>query len=96
MRTRCRGGTNILAHSDEQSSGSTYNSNGLGMKRVIASVATVGVVLTLGGCGYNPGDRALSGGMLGAATGAGIVALTGGPPWSGPPSAAPWVRWEAP
>lgn len=53
------------------------------MKRVVALVATIGVVLTLGGCGYSPDDRALSGGMLGAATGAGIVALTGGAPLVG-------------
>lgn len=34
--------------------------------------------LGLGGCGYHPGDRALSGGLLGAGAGAGIGALTGG------------------
>lgn len=53
------------------------------MKRVIALVAAMCVTLTLCGCGYNPGDRALSGGMLGAATGASIAAVTGGAPLVG-------------
>jgi hypothetical protein len=34
--------------------------------------------LGLSGCGYRTGDRALSGGLLGAGAGAGIGALTGG------------------
>jgi hypothetical protein len=34
--------------------------------------------LGLGACGYRPGDRAVSGGLLGAGAGAGISALTGG------------------
>jgi hypothetical protein len=33
--------------------------------------------LSLGACGYTPGDRAASGGLLGAGAGAGIGALTG-------------------
>jgi hypothetical protein len=41
------------------------------------------LVLGLAGCGYNRGDRALSGGLLGAAGGAGIAALTGGAPLVG-------------
>lgn len=32
----------------------------------------------LGGCGYTPGDRALSGGLIGAGTGAGVAAIAGG------------------
>lgn len=35
-------------------------------------------VLSLGGCGYSTGDRAVSGGLLGAGAGAGVSALTGG------------------
>jgi hypothetical protein len=35
-------------------------------------------VLGLAGCGYRTGDRAVSGGFLGAGAGAGISALTGG------------------
>lgn len=34
--------------------------------------------VALGGCGYSTGDRAVSGGLLGAGAGAGISALTGG------------------
>ena len=32
----------------------------------------------LGACGYSTGDRAVSGGLLGAGAGAGIGAMTGG------------------
>ncbi len=32
----------------------------------------------LGACGYSTGDRAVSGGLLGAGAGAGVGALTGG------------------
>lgn len=38
-----------------------------------------GSVLVLVGCGTTPGDRALSGGMLGAGAGAAIGVLTGNP-----------------
>lgn len=34
--------------------------------------------LGLGACGYSTGDRAISGGLLGAGAGAGVSALTGG------------------
>ncbi|WP_043359945.1 hypothetical protein [Belnapia sp. F-4-1] len=34
--------------------------------------------LALGACGYRTGDRAVSGGLLGAGAGAGVAALTGG------------------
>src|SRR5215217_152879 len=34
--------------------------------------------LGLGACGYSTGDRAVSGGLLGAGAGAGVSALTGG------------------
>lgn len=40
----------------------------------VLAVATLG----LGACGYSTGDRALSGGALGAGAGAGVAALTGG------------------
>jgi hypothetical protein len=42
-----------------------------------------GLTLALAGCGYNRGDRAASGGLIGAAGGAGIAALTGGAPLVG-------------
>jgi hypothetical protein len=34
--------------------------------------------LSLTACGYSTGDRAVSGGLLGAGAGAGVGALTGG------------------
>jgi hypothetical protein len=34
--------------------------------------------LGLGACGYSTGDRAVSGGLLGAGAGAGVAAITGG------------------
>ena len=37
----------------------------------------------LAGCGYNRGDRALSGGLIGAGGGAAIAAVTGGSPLVG-------------
>ncbi len=45
----------------------------------------LGLVLASGlaGCGYSEGDRAASGGLLGAAGGAGVAALTGGSPLVG-------------
>jgi osmotically inducible lipoprotein OsmB len=50
-------------------------------------IATILVVAGLGlaatACGYSPGDRAVSGGMLGAGAGAVIGAATGGSPLTG-------------
>lgn len=44
-----------------------------------ASIATLLLAaLGLGACGYSAGDRAVSGGLLGAGAGAGVAALTGG------------------
>ncbi len=54
------------------------------MKRLVAPMAAVlASAVLLAGCGNTPGDRAASGGMIGAATGAGIAALTGGAPLIG-------------
>lgn len=36
--------------------------------------------LTLGACGQRPGERAASGGLIGAGGGAAIAAMTGGAP----------------
>nr|WP_294565207.1 hypothetical protein [uncultured Rhodopila sp.] len=41
-------------------------------------VALVWFALALAGCGYSPGDRAVSGGLLGAGTGAAVGAIAGG------------------
>jgi len=54
------------------------------MRRTMTPViALLGASLLLAGCGYTPGDRAASGGLIGAAGGAGIAALTGGAPLVG-------------
>lgn len=53
------------------------------MRRLAPVLALSLLTLSLAGCGYDRGDRALSGGMLGAATGAGITVLTGGAPLVG-------------
>ncbi|HVC60537.1 MAG TPA: hypothetical protein VND19_09290 [Acetobacteraceae bacterium] len=41
------------------------------------------LAFSLAGCGYSPGDRAVSGGLIGAGGGAAIAALTGGAPLVG-------------
>lgn len=41
------------------------------------------VCLALAACGTTPGERALSGGGIGAGAGAVGTALTGGNPWAG-------------
>jgi osmotically inducible lipoprotein OsmB len=49
------------------------------MTRTIALHALAGtLLLALAACGYTPGQRAVSGGLLGAGAGAGVSALTGG------------------
>ena len=54
------------------------------MRRAMATCFVLVLVgLTLAGCGYNRGDRALSGGLIGAGGGAGIAAVTGGSPLVG-------------
>ncbi|WP_338662357.1 hypothetical protein VQH23_19345 [Pararoseomonas sp. SCSIO 73927] len=45
-------------------------------KSTLALLAVAG--LGLGACGYSTGDRAVSGGLLGAGAGAGVAAITGG------------------
>ena len=53
------------------------------MRRAVTFVAVAAIVLSLSGCGYNRGDRALSGGLIGAGGGAAIAAMTGGAPLVG-------------
>ncbi len=53
------------------------------MRRMLTLLAMGALALSVAGCGYNRGDRALSGGLLGAAGGAGIAAVTGGAPLVG-------------
>lgn len=45
-----------------------------------AVVATIGAVTGLAGCGYTPEQRAASGSLIGAGTGATIAAVAGGGP----------------
>jgi osmotically inducible lipoprotein OsmB len=54
------------------------------MTRKIAIGLTLGsLLMALTACGYDPGTRAVTGGLLGAGTGAGVSALTGGRPATG-------------
>ncbi|MDR3536994.1 MAG: hypothetical protein P4L71_10890 [Acetobacteraceae bacterium] len=46
---------------------------------LVLAVSTIGLT----GCGYNRGDRAISGGLIGAGGGAAIAAMTGGAPLVG-------------
>ncbi len=54
------------------------------MRRMIHLAILLGTLsTTLAACGYSPGDRAASGGLIGAGTGAAIAAATGGAPLVG-------------
>lgn len=54
------------------------------MSRGIATtIVLTSLGLALAGCGYSSGDRAVSGGLIGAGTGAAIGAVTGGNPATG-------------
>lgn len=52
-------------------------------KPMSTTLAVLGLALLLSACGNRPGERAVSGGLLGAGAGAGIGALTGGSPLTG-------------
>jgi osmotically inducible lipoprotein OsmB len=45
--------------------------------KIFAASAALASVLALSACGTTPGDRAVSGGLLGAGAGAAVGALTG-------------------
>ena len=47
------------------------------MKTMLTSTLVL-ATLALAGCGHSTGDRAISGGLIGAGTGAAISGLTGG------------------
>jgi len=49
----------------------------------VTRMALSGLVLGLAACGQSTGDRAASGGLLGAGAGAAIGAVTGGSPLTG-------------
>ena len=50
---------------------------------IAMGLVLVPLALSLAGCSYNRGDRALSGGLIGAGGGASIAAVTGGSPLVG-------------
>lgn len=52
-------------------------------RKIAPALVLAAVSLGLAGCGYNRGDRAVSGGLLGAGGGAAIAAVTGGSPLAG-------------
>jgi hypothetical protein len=52
-------------------------------RKLIAPIAACIAALSLAGCGYTPGSRALSGGAIGAGGGAIIGAATGLGPGAG-------------
>lgn len=51
--------------------------------RIATMAVLAGLGFVLAGCGNRPGERALTGGLLGAGTGAAIGAVTGGSPAAG-------------
>ena len=53
------------------------------MQKALTTLAAVILVAGLAACGQSKGDRALSGGAIGAGTGAAVGAITGGSPLTG-------------
>jgi osmotically inducible lipoprotein OsmB len=54
------------------------------MRRGLTAIVSMSILcVALAGCGYNRGDRAASGGLIGAGGGAAIAAVTGGSPLVG-------------
>ncbi len=51
--------------------------------KILTAAILTALSLGLAGCGYSPGSRAVSGGAIGAGTGAIIGAATGGSPAMG-------------
>jgi osmotically inducible lipoprotein OsmB len=52
-------------------------------RKIAFGLALGGLLSMLSACGEDPGTRAVSGGLLGAGTGAGVAAVTGGRPATG-------------
>ncbi len=52
-------------------------------RRILAPALLLAAAIGVSGCGYHRGDRALSGGLIGAGGGAAIAAMTGGAPLIG-------------
>ncbi|HUB10682.1 MAG TPA: hypothetical protein VMB34_01890 [Acetobacteraceae bacterium] len=53
------------------------------VRKIIVGALVSGMLVGLAACGDTPGERAVSGGLLGAGAGAGVSALTGGRPATG-------------
>jgi osmotically inducible lipoprotein OsmB len=50
---------------------------------IVTCLVLIPLAVSLVGCGYDRGDRALSGGLLGAGGGAAIAGIAGGNPGTG-------------
>ncbi|HUB45483.1 MAG TPA: hypothetical protein VMB73_10905 [Acetobacteraceae bacterium] len=53
------------------------------VRKIIMGALMSGMLVGLAACGDTPGQRAVSGGLIGAGAGAGISAVTGGRPLTG-------------
>lgn len=52
-------------------------------RKIVLGMAVSSMMLVLTACGYSPGTRAVTGGLLGAGAGAGVAAVAGGKPATG-------------
>ena len=52
-------------------------------RKIGFGLALASMLTALAACGYDPGTRAVTGGLLGAGAGAGVAAVTGGRPATG-------------
>ena len=52
-------------------------------RKIVLGLALGGMLTALAACGYSPGTRAVTGGLLGAGAGAGVAAATHGKPATG-------------
>jgi hypothetical protein len=53
------------------------------IQRIVKMLSLIGLGFVVASCGDRPGERALSGGLIGAGAGAAIGAATGGNPAAG-------------
>jgi osmotically inducible lipoprotein OsmB len=53
------------------------------VRKIIMGALVSSMLVGLAACGDTPGQRAVSGGLIGAGAGAGISAVTGGRPLTG-------------
>lgn len=53
------------------------------MRRTLLAITLATMAVGLAACGQRPGERAVSGGLIGAGGGAAIAAMTGGAPLIG-------------